>query len=737
MMHPVTPWTATAQSDIENSELLFELLFSKYNLQLFNSGDSIWLKVLWANTGSIGFRLAFGMNSNFEKISVNDIGGSILITASTRLGNYRINLSFPQSPDSIFRYTTTFQTHLPILIPFWPRDIVPLTKDGKVENTSGIIHTHQAGTRSGQVYFSMTKPNTGSVFYFQNLTAMSPYCDATETSLSESVGGQWPEIGFQFPVNPEKPLPANKEFVISDAYVLLNEEIPKNDYNITSQFLNHLASVYMLIPKPASVYHDWPTIAEHVLADLRINKGCWTQTKGTPFLNAYVGDHATPAEIMVQLSVLLPLQEYLKWADKEHPVFNDLNNGLDAFYDESIKSIVRWHPALEDKLDKSEEQKREKVMDSWYLHHPLLNLSRLALYGDITAEKLFLKSIEFAIKVAHHFNYEWPVFYKMTTLEVLKAETSPGNGGEKDVPGSYAHIMLMAWKLTKEKRFLNEAVKALKSLEGLTFDIFYQANNTAFAAGALVELYKETKEKKYLELSYCCLAGIFRNVQIWDCNYGYGKNFPNFFSVFPLNDAPYTAAYEEFEVYTALNQYLQLTEGIAILPSLKILIPEFIKYLVSRLPFYYPSMLPQEMIADKTKTGEVQKNLWIPLEDIHDGWEKSGEVGQEVYGAGLPFGVIPRQYFELKNFGVIAFIDYPTTNFRFGKKAVTFHVKGNPQLKANLILSDLSKGNLSKIKVEVKDKSVYCKAAKLDSNHFELSGDAMVRITKSVTSSKK
>src|SRR5690606_6301791 len=149
------------------------------------------------------------------------------------------------------------------------------------------------------------------------------------------------------------------------------------------------------------------------------------------------------------------------------------SGSISAFYDDQIKSIVRWLPGLEKNLDESEEQKKEVVMDSWYLHHPLLNLSRLALSGNKTAEKLFLNSTGYAIKVARHFKYNWPVFYKMTTLEVLKPETSPRDGGEKDVPGSYAHVMLMAYKITKEKRYLKEAVKAVKQLKGLGFDIFY------------------------------------------------------------------------------------------------------------------------------------------------------------------------------------------------------------------------------------------------------------------------
>lgn len=730
MINSVTSWAATVQTDIENSELLFEKTLSLYQLQLYNSGDSIWLKAIWPNGGSIAFRLAFGINSIFEQVTVNDVGGSILITTFTRLGDYRINLSFPKSRPAVFRYTTTFQASFPILIPFWSRDIVPLTQDGRIENTTGIIHMHQIGARSGQMFFSMTKPKRGSVFYFQNLTAISDYCQTAYTSVSETVGGTWPEIGFQFPINSEQPLPADKEFIISDAFVLLDEKVPEDDHQITSQFLDHLAAIYLLLPKPEPVYQDWNVIADKVLTDLHQNKGCWTQIKGLPFLNAYAGDYETPAEIMVQLAVILPLQEYLEWkGEKKHPLYNELITGLKDYYNTTLKTIVRWHPAFEDKLDQSEEQKHIMVIDSWYLHHPLLNLARLALKGSKMARELFLGSIDYAIKAAHHFNYEWPVFYKMTTFEVIKAETTPGNGGEKDVPGSYAHIMLMAYQLTKEKRFLTEAVRALKSLEGLAFDIFYQANNTAFTAGALAELYNETNDKKYLELSYCCLAGIFKNTQIWDCNYGYGKNFPNFFSVFPLNDAPYTAAYEELEVYAALHHYLIITKDIEILPSLKILIPEFIKYAVSRLSFYYPAMLPKEMIAEETKTGEVQKDLWIPLEDIHEGWEKSGEVGQEVYGAGIPFGIIPRQYFKLKSLDALLFVDYPVTNFRYGKKSVTFHINGHPLLKAKIVLLGLSKAMQSKIKAEVRNKSAYQPLKSKASNQFEAPAGSIIRIS--------
>jgi hypothetical protein len=687
-IYPVTPWAATVHDDIGNAELLAESFRKDYWLQFYNTGDSLWLAVSWPKAGRIAFRLAFGMNSDFNKVALTPDGDNMLVTASTRLGDYRIFVSFPDADKPIFRYTTTFRAAFEMLIPYWPRDIVPLTADGRVENTAGRIHTEQEGGRSGQLFFSYTRPKTGSVLYFQNLTAMSAYCDVSETSLDDSVGGKWPEIGFQFPVNKDKPIPADIEYTISDAFVYPTEEIPDDDFAVVAQFLDCLSGIYVTLPRPEAGYHDWPEIAEKSLRDLYENHGCWTQTEGNSYLNAYVEDYDTPAEIMVQLAVLLPLREYLDWRGESHPLKEQINANLDVFYDKRVKSIVRWHPALEDKLDKSEEQKQEMVMDSWYLHHPLLNLARLALKGEPTAKRMFLDSIDYAINVAQHFDYQWPVFYKMTTLEVIKAETSPGKGGETDVPGSYAHVMVLAWQLTGDKRFLREAAKAVKKMRGLAFDIFYQANNTAFAAGALLELYIETREEHYLDLSYCCMAGIFRNLKLWNCGYGFGKNFPGFFGVYPLNDAPYTAAYEEMEVYAAIDHYLRTAAdaNIDILPGLKIMLPEFAKYAASRLPYYFPPMLPSAMIAKKAKTGAVEHKLWIPVEDICEGWEASGSVGQEVYGAGLPFGIVPRQYHKLNDDRLILFLDYPASDFKFARQSVTFRLLGDQSLDCGLRL---------------------------------------------------
>jgi hypothetical protein len=724
-MHTVTPWSATAQEDIENSEILLERKILDYTYQFYNTGDSLWIVALMPKNGKIAFRAAFAMNSCFEVANLFEDEDTIVVILNSRLGNYEVRVDFPDQSSSILHYTTRFTANMPLMIPFWPRDIIPLTQSGNIENTSGKIHMEQFGSRSGLLFASITKPQTGSFFYFQNLTSLSEYCEATETESKNTVGGNWPEIGFRLPTTDKLPLPASKAFTISDAYILLEADIMDETSVVCEHFLDNLVKIYKVLQQPRIEYHNWPEIAQKALTDLYHNKGSWTQTNGIAYLNAYLCDYETPAESMVQLAVLAPFKEYEDWTGEKHPLYDDLIKGLPAFYDPKIDCINRWLPALADKLDQSEEQKKEMVMDSWYLHHPLMNLARLALKGDKTAHKLVLDSIDYVIKVAHHFKYTWPVFYNMETLEIIKKETAPGAGGETDVAGAYAHLMLLIFKLTKEKRYLSEAEKAAKKLETLGVNLLYQANNTAFAAGALLELYKITKKKLYLDISYTCLTGLFKNVQLYDCKYGYGKNYTNFFSIFPLNDAPYTAAYEELEVYAALSEYLFQAEDVAILPSLRILIPEFIKYAVNRMAYYYPPLLPKEMLSEEVKTGELQPDLWVPLEDLYNGWEKSGQVGQEVYGAGIAFGVVPRQYIKIEE-DFLVFIDYPNQYKKRGK-SITIKLYGDKGLSCNLKILKIGDRNI-KLKITHDNKALTAFKENIKIHEYEISGHGVIKI---------
>jgi hypothetical protein len=256
-MPTVTPWSATAQEDIENSEILLERKIADYIYQFYNTGDSFWIVVLMPENGKIAFRAAFAMNSCFEVTNLLDDEDTTVFVLDSRLGSFEVRINFPAG---VLHYTTTFTAKTALMIPFWPRDIIPLTQSGSLENTAGNIHMAQYGSRSGLLFASITKPQTGSFFYFQNLTSLSEYCEVTKTESKSTVGGTWPEIGFQLPTTDELPLPPGQAFTISDAYVVVETEILKDTTTICEHFLNNLVTIYKVLNQPRIEYHDWPDI---------------------------------------------------------------------------------------------------------------------------------------------------------------------------------------------------------------------------------------------------------------------------------------------------------------------------------------------------------------------------------------------------------------------------------------------------------------------------------------------
>lgn len=131
-----------------------------------------------------------------------------------------------------------------------------------------------------------------------------------------------------------------------------------------------------------------------------------------------------------------------------------------------------------------------------------------------------------------------------------------------------------------------------------------------------------------------------------------------------------------------------------ILPWVKLLLAECVRYTINRVVYYYPPMLPPEMLAEKkdVKTGEIDANLWVAVEDLQDGWEKSGQVGQEVYGAGIAFGIVPRQYYKVKKAGFMIFTEYPCAGHRIQKDTVSFRLRGSARMTFRMVLLPIEKG---------------------------------------------
>lgn len=701
MTLPLSAWAVQAYCELPKLESVVLIERSGFNLEVRLGKHTLWLLYHWQNGIKTAFSTVYSAVGSLTKTKIEQEHLRTVIHLKSEEAIYEVTIEADVLTQHTVRWTTNICPKLPLLFPFSPKDIFNFTSDWK-PLAIGNVHTQQVGNRSGALFYSLSKPQTGTVFYFQNLSSLNAYFEDTETSGPDLVGGNWPEIGFSLPPTNTEALKEGKTYVISDAVVSFSSVATKNDREVCSQYLTQLAQVYPYIKRPEPIYHNWLETVENGLKDIAGHAGCWTFADGNHYLNAYVADYETPPEIMVQLAVLLPLIEYVEWKGQQnHELIERLKAGLPAFYKKDMGTVVRWLPKLEKQLDHSEEQKKPNVMDSWYLYHPLMNLARLSQKGDDDAKKLLMDSIDYAINVARNFNYEWPVFYDMETLKVIKAETAEGEGGELDVPGSYADLMLKMWQLTNERKYLTEAKRSVKKLEGLGFSAFYQANNTAYGAVALLKLFKATGDKKYLEMSYVNLAGIFNNCQLWEMEYGNGKNYNSFFSVFPLKDAPYTAAYEEQEVYAALNEYVLEAQGVEILPAVKLLIAEFIKYIPSRIHAYYPPMLPQDMLSPEPKTGEIDPKLWIAIEDLQDGRAPSGQVGQEVYGAGVAFGIVPRQYVRLHP-DICVFIGYPLEKYHQKGQSAAFRIIGSEHLSFDVVI-ELGKADVFEFTASTED----------------------------------
>ena len=397
---------------------------------------------------------------------------------------------------------------------------------------------------------------------------------------------------------------------------------------------------------------------------------------------------------MVQLSVATAIHQWGKWCGEPHPLEAEFKAGLDKFYDPKLKTLRRYLPNVGDDKDAD-------AVDSWYLYHPMLNLGILALDGDEDARRLLMKSLEYGIKAAHHFKYKWPVQYKVTDFSVITEVADADGRGQTDVGGIYAWVMLQAFELTDDKRYLDEARAAIDAAIGLGFDINYQANLTAWGAAACMRLWRITNREVYREQSYVYLASFLHNCEIWESEIGLAKHFHNFLGATCLQDAPYMAIYECFESFAAFERYLD-DSGPDLEPAARMLIAEYCKYALDRAWFYYPDALPPEAIAEKQRepNGHIDRKLSFPVEDLYADGQCAGQVGQEIYGAGAAFIFATRAFHRVEDAPFDLYCDHFVRALeRTGDRAITITLDGGETCTAGLSLVRRKRRKLGKVRL--------------------------------------
>jgi len=668
-----------AELRAQTMRVLTERQLGDLSLQLCEGADSVWLVIARKRNGGLAIRTAYIPGGSYtSKFADGGSNAWIRLDVQSHLGTHLVTIGDIDLDQQRLRVSVSLTPAQPLSPTFAPRDFYPFDASFDPLESEGSVEAAQRGLNAGLLYVYL--PPFGCALYFQELTALNDYYETTQTSPDGAVGGEWPELGYLLPTEATdgKPhaLPQGAEVTLSDAVIVLRPCAIENERGSARLFIQMLADIYPTLDRPPVTFRDWPDRAERTLNDLACSPKATVRKYGATFARPYTD--AERPDSMVQLSLLTAMHDYGIWRGQAAELEADFRKGLSRFYDPKLGALRRYLPHAGDDRDAD-------AVDSWYLYHPLLNLCYLALAGDRSARKLLLKSLDFAIKAAHHFEYCWPIQYNIRDFSVITASAADGRG-QTDVGGLYAQLMLKVHQLTGDERFLGEAKAAIDAATGLRFNLNYQANLTAWGAAACMRLWRLTSDERYLDQSYVYLASFFHNSEIWESQIGHAIHYKNFLGVTCLQDAPYMAIYECFDSFAAFECYLS-ESGPELDPAARLLVGEYCKYALDRAWYYYPDALPVEALATKQRNGTIDRNLSFPLEDLYADGQPAGQVGQEIYGAGAAWVFASRAFHRLSDAPFRIFCDHFLFSIeRCGARAVGLRLPGDARASATISL---------------------------------------------------
>jgi len=658
-------------------------------IRVIEGRDAVWAIISRQGKGGLALR-AVHAPGGCTRIAKRrpGAGEALRLEIDSAIGRQIVAFSTATPDLALLRVTVTLTPVAPLLIPYLPRDLYPLGEGDDPLTAEGRVEAAQRGLNSGLSFFHIDKPAFGTVLYFQNLTAMNDYYIATKTTPDSAVGGEWPELGYLPPTPPQSgtppidPLPEGKDVTLSDALIVLHDAVAGDEQDSARQFIQLLGAVYRQLDLPPTEYRDWVGLADKTLHDLNTAPEAMISHYGHRYAHPYTA--AEYPDVMVQMSLIASIRNFGTWRGEPIPLEAELAAGLEKFHDRKLKTMRRYLPNVGKDKDKL-------AVDSWYLYHPLLNLGHLALDGDARAKRLFAASLDFGIRAAHHFRYAWPIQFKVDDFSIIVEARNDDGLGQTDVGGIYAYVMLQAYELTDEARYLTEARAAIDAARDMRFDLNYQANLTAWGAAACMRLWRVTNDEYYLRQSYVYLASFFHNSAIWESEIRAARHYSNFLGVTCLHDGPYMAIYECFDSFAAFERYLK-DSGPDLDPAARMLISEYCKYALHRAWYYYPGELPADILAMDNRNGHIDRTLSFPLEDLYHDGQPPGQVGQEIYGAGAAFVFASRSFHNIADAPFRLFCDhFLMASERNSNRSFSFRLDGGDGCTASISLVRLGR----------------------------------------------
>src|SRR5579871_1263447 len=228
---------------------------------------------------------------------------------------------------------------------------------------------------------------------------------------------------------------------------------------------------------------SWKEFANGTVANLQ-NKGeTEVAADGHTGLSAYVKQTSQlwkqPAnnfELMTLADVLWPSLLYLRL----HP-----SPAFQAECDKFLEDLPGFYHSDTHSISNDFVRPENERADSWYpfenglVKYPMIG----ALTGLGQVKQNFLDVFNTARKMAHEYDYLFPIYYDVSTLKAQGAGTNYAIGG------LYAWAALIANQLTKEQAYRDEARNAVRALCTVPSDrLFHEPQELAYGALAAAEL---------------------------------------------------------------------------------------------------------------------------------------------------------------------------------------------------------------------------------------------------------
>lgn len=547
------------------------------------------------------------------------------------------------------------------------------------EETSALLEIYaDRGPMAAPHLFAYSEALDSTFFYWVDLTTLNSFMEAAHYTPSATPRRMKQRVGHSFSRNDLSQQPEGVVTVVYDSYLYLIPGQPPDEDAMFSRYLHNLGDIYDLIAKPDDPLPAWFDVTQwdgqgvpdgihlgtiHDLAD----EQNWVTLNGKRYLRAYVSDTRQSAEAISQLDVYSALARYQHRFGETPDYFDELRATIPDFFNPDFGPAGMFQNS--GPLVVTGAQGRGDV---WYELGHALKVAELALWypDDMELRDLTIRSGDSWIDFARTAGYRFPKFYSF--------ETWQGTGQQPDSGGGFAYFMLLLHELTGKEPYVDEARHALRALDGYGFRLSYETHMTAITAAAAARLYQIEPDPLYLDVINRAVSNLMRLSWIWESDYGSLKEVEDvlpgspewwqgavrqrtFFGLNPTQQSAVITAKEQYEAWIYLIETLQRVHG-ELEPTTEKLIAEFTKHTLLTIPRSLPVFLPPgSATAHPSAYETVSENdlsLMIPLEDLRGGWDISGAIGQEVYGAGMAPAMAALALVEIAP-GITVYSGYP------------------------------------------------------------------------------